>query len=630
MILRGFAFFSLLFATCGAFAGPLKETYRLRERGQVQSFVIAKDEIHGGRSARRIPVTRDAEGARTAASAGAGDLVLYPAGEPRTSANRRLLTKRLAVQLTPGTDAAAVAARAGARMVNGPRGDQWYVFEALGGAGAALDVIERLQGPEVRQVELLLARQPAKRRILNDPLLDQQWHVRNDRTSSSGFTIDANLPPAWDFATGAGITIGIVDDGLQHSHPDLAASYRAAESYDFNGRDADPEAPAFFGDDHGTACAGVAGASGDNGLGVAGAAFQAGLAGLRLISQPVTDEEEADAFAFHSDTIHIKSNSWGPIDDARRIEGPGPLGIAAIQESAITGRGGKGTIFVFAGGNGAGRRDNSNFDGYANRPEVIGVGAISDDGLRAPYSEPGANLLIGAPSSGGERSIVTTDRVGDDGYNYPGRRRELDNLDYTRKFGGTSSSCPLVAGVLALMLEVNPNLGWRDVQEILVRTRARIDDPAADWVQNGAGFAFSHSFGAGLIDAGAAVGLAASWTNLGPQIVHEQARSGLAQPIGDKPEAGVEFVFNVPSANLAWSTRSLRWASPTRGAANSRSPSLRHKARCRSWRCPVRQTAEPTFSGPSCPRTTGANPRKAIGRFASEIAKKTASAWCMS
>lgn len=540
LLLRSFCLCLALYsAGHSAVGGPLKASYRIADGGQVRDFVIARDEIHRSRSLRRIPLAPDPDAARAAGQAIDGELILYPAGAPKTAANRRLLTKRLAVRLAPGVDAAALADSAGSRLVSGPRGENWYVIEALGGAGAALEALEKLRPPDVLQAQPMLARQQQKRRSVNDPLFGQQWHL-----------LQANVPAAWDTATGSGVTIAIVDDGLQHSHPDLAPNYSSADSYDFNRRDPDPEPPSYFFDIHGTACAGVAAAAGSNALGGAGVAYSAGLSGLRLISAPTTDEEEAEAFAFHNDTIAIKSNSWGPPDDGRTTEGPGPLTLAAIEEAAATGRGGLGTIILFAGGNGARANDNSNFDGYANRREIIAVGAVNSEEQKAAYSEPGTNLLVSAPSSGGLLSVVTTDSRGDDGYNRNGKFGDLPDIDYTNTFGGTSSACPLTAGVAALMLQRNPGLGWRDVQEILVQTAKMVEPSDHAWVVNGAGFRFNDNFGAGGVDAAAAVAKAANWTNLGPQIEHKDHRPGLATPIPDNRPAGVEFTFNVATSNL--------------------------------------------------------------------------------
>ncbi|MFM9159887.1 MAG: S8 family serine peptidase, partial [Dolichospermum sp.] len=130
-----------------------------------------------------------------------------------------------------------------------------------------------------------------------------------------------------------------------------------------------------------------------------------------------------------------------------------------------------------AGGNGRGSLDNSNYDGYANSRYVIAVAAHrnNSNGVFSGYSEPGANLLVTAPSNGGTLGVVTTDLMGADGYN------GLTDQNYTNAFGGTSSATPLVSGVIALMLQANPNLTWRDVQHILVRSAEKNDPTNTDW-----------------------------------------------------------------------------------------------------------------------------------------------------
>jgi subtilisin-like proprotein convertase family protein len=87
--------------------------------------------------------------------------------------------------------------------------------------------------------------------------------------------------------------------------------------------------------------------------------------------------------------------------------------------------------------------------------------------------------------------------------------------DCTADFGGTSSACPLVAGIVALMLEANPSLTWRDVQEILLTTADVNDFADSDWIKNGAGRYVNHKYGFGRVNAGAAVRAAAVHKKLG-------------------------------------------------------------------------------------------------------------------
>ena len=107
--------------------------------------------------------------------------------------------------------------------------------------------------------------------------------------------------------------------------------------------------------------------------------------------------------------------------------------------------------------------DNCNYDGYASSPYTIAVGAIDNYGRHSFYSEPCAALLVVAPSDGGSAGVSTTDAV------------IQGSSECTSEFGGTSSAAPLVAGVVALMLEANARLSWRDVQLILARSAVTIN-----------------------------------------------------------------------------------------------------------------------------------------------------------
>lgn len=264
--------------------------------------------------------------------------------------------------------------------------------------------------------------------------------------------------------------------------------------------------------------AGVAAASGNNGIGVAGAAYAARLVPIRLIGGTAGDDQEAKAMAHRLDLVHISNNSWGADDDGKTISALGPLMKAALDTALSQGRGGLGTIFVWSAGNGGNEQDNANNDGYANYPGTIAVGALNDLGHRADYSEPGACLIISAPS-GNDKSRLpgsfTTDLLGERGYNRADVESDIAEIDYTSTFNGTSSAAPLVSGVVALMLQANPKLGWRDVQEVLIRSAAMTQPENPGWFTNSAKIRFNHEFGARRVDAAAAVQLASGWQNLG-------------------------------------------------------------------------------------------------------------------
>ncbi len=330
-------------------------------------------------------------------------------------------------------------------------------------------------------------------------MLHQQWHLEARSLEPAG----AAVLDAWATTRGSRSTIAIVDDGLERAHADLADNYRASLSRDFNDNDGDPT-PATS-DAHGTAAAGLAAARGDNGIGVSGVAPRAGLAGLRILGARASDAQVAEALGYLPDDIAIASNSWGPSDNGRTMWGPGPLTRAAIANALTNGRGGKGRVFVWAAGNG-GLGDNCNFDGYANNRAMIAVGAATDGGTVASYSEPCAALMVVAPSSGGSRGLVTTDLMDAAGYHAS---------DYTTSFGGTSGAAPIAAGIVALMLDRNPALTWRDVKAILRRTSIRLQSHESDWTPGP--YPHHHRYGFGLVDAAAAAAAAATWTPLPPE-----------------------------------------------------------------------------------------------------------------
>ena len=191
-----------------------------------------------------------------------------------------------------------------------------------------------------------------------------------------------------------------------------------------------------------------------------GVAYNAKIGGVRILDGQIIDALEARAISFQRNHIDIYSASWGPDDDGRTVDGPGPLAKLALQDGALKGRNGKGSIFVWASGNGGKHFDNCNADGYATSIYTFSVSSVSEKGNIPWYSEPCSSSLVTTFSSGStkpedkERKVVTTDLRG----------------KCTDRHTGTSASSPMAAGIVALALEANPNLTWRDVQHIAVRT----------------------------------------------------------------------------------------------------------------------------------------------------------------
>ncbi|XP_077579326.1 proprotein convertase subtilisin/kexin type 7 isoform X1 [Stigmatopora nigra] len=333
----------------------------------------------------------------------------------------------------------------------------------------------------------------------NDPRYPKQWHLHNDVNTG----MDINVTGVWERnITGQGVTVVVVDDGVQHTHEDLKPNYSPAGSYDLNSNDPDPMPhPNMHSDNHhGTRCAGEIAAVPNNNICAVGVAYGSKVAGIRVLDGPLTDSLEAIAFNKHYQVNDIYSCSWGPDDDGHTVDGPHPLGKAALQHGVIAGRRGFGSIFVVASGNGGQYNDNCNYDGYANSIYTITIGAVDEIGRMPYYAEECASMLAVTFSSGGNRlrSIVTSDWSMQQG------------TGCTEGHTGTSAAAPLAAGMVALMLQVRPCLTWRDVQHIITFTATKCDN-SSDWRENGAGFHHSHQHGFGLLNAWKLVNAAKVW-----------------------------------------------------------------------------------------------------------------------
>ena len=358
--------------------------------------------------------------------------------------------------------------------------------------------------------------------------VNDQWHLTADHSSANTHVSDV-----WTGGiTGNGIVISVVDDGLAWNNIDLRERFSLTHSANYNsGSQRNDPYPSSIRSAHGTAAAGVAAASGtsgppfDHSPGCAfGVAPMATLAGVRLISEPVSDATEAAALSHDCESVSVYSCSWGPSDDGERVEGPGPLAKSLVSECATeTGRDGKGSIYVWAAGNGRGRYDDScAYDGYVSLPDVIAVAALARDGLLADYSEDCTAVFVSAPSSGHGSAITTTDVP------YPSR---VTNPACRADFGGTSAAAPFVAGVVALILEANPLLTNSDVQWIIASTATQVNPTDSSWTRNGAGFSYSPKYGFGLINALEAVEYARNFSNSRRTSLLFEVQSNAALPL---------------------------------------------------------------------------------------------------
>uniref|UniRef100_A0A8C6MBQ1 Furin (paired basic amino acid cleaving enzyme) b n=1 Tax=Nothobranchius furzeri TaxID=105023 RepID=A0A8C6MBQ1_NOTFU len=384
---------------------------------------------------------------------------------------------------------------------------------------------------QVLWAEQQVVKKRKKRDVFEDPTdpdFPKQWYLSNPTHQ------DLNTKAAWAQGyTGKGVVVTILDDGVEKDHPDLISNYDPEASYDVNDGDADPQ-PRYTQRNenrHGTRCAGEVAAAANNGVCGVGVAYNAKIGGVRMLDGEVTDVVEARSLSLNPQHIHIYSASWGPEDDGKSLDGPAKMAKEAFLQGITKGRSGLGSIFVWASGNGGREQDSCNCDGYTNSIYTLSISSTTESGNVPWYSEPCSSTLATTFSSGnpGEKQIVTTDL----------RQKCTDSHT------GTSASAPLAAGIIALALEANMNLTWRDMQHLVVRTSLPGHLIAGDWKTNGVGRRVSHSYGYGLLDAGAMVVLAQNWTALGPQ--HQCVHTMLAE----SRDVGNKLVFS-KSVDACW------------------------------------------------------------------------------
>jgi subtilisin family serine protease len=416
---------------------------------------------------------------------------LFVQFEPRKAgtAARRILERRglelkRAVEYLP--NAYFVGAREGIGM---------KVFDL------AIDLLCNVDGVQFCHPELIRPRQLRR-------AFPRQWHLKSARVDGRSIQAHSSVVAAWARSRGKGVTIAVIDTGIDIDHEEFASKGKVVAPRDATARAPRPDdpRPRRPDEEHGTACAGVACADGR--FGASGVAPAARLMPIRLMSG-LGSQAEADAFAWAADHgADVISCSWGPTDGdwwdpsdkAHRASARLPDSTRLALEYALrSGRGGRGCVICWAAGNGNESVDN---DGYASHPGVIAVAACNDRGKRSVYSDTGKSLWCAFPSSDDRLDAVrvlpdpppvggvwnrphpaprtpgiwTTDWSGEYGYNRGGAEAPGDAAgNYSGDFGGTSSSTPGVAGVAALVLSVNRKLGHREVKDLLRLACDRID-----------------------------------------------------------------------------------------------------------------------------------------------------------
>jgi len=327
----------------------------------------------------------------------------------------------------------------------------------------------------------------------NDEYFSMQWHLHNTGQSGGTPGADIRAPEAWEITTGdPNIVVAVLDCGVDLNHPDLINNL--LPGYDFLEDDDRPEPTDDWDVDHGTACAGLVAAQGDNGIGVSGVTWNCKIMPIRLYNYTSICTQADMATAFRWAAAHgadVLSNSWGLDNSSTPII---QSGISDVTKAGGTGRDGKGCVVLFAAGN-----DSGPIPYPIKYPEVISIGATDPCDIRWHYSNYGPELDIVAPSGCWlDHCVVpmpmwTTDIAGSGGWDEY-NLLDVNILDYTDSMGGTSGACPLAAGVAALILSIEPDLTSEEVRHFLERSAKDLGDPGRD-----------NYYGWGRVDARAAL-----------------------------------------------------------------------------------------------------------------------------
>ncbi|MDE0865989.1 MAG: S8 family serine peptidase [Rubripirellula sp.] len=431
-----------------------------------------------------------------------------------------------------------------------------------------------------------------------------QWHL--DTTASpTQWGIDAE--GAWASSTGQGVTVAIVDTRQQFNHPDLIGNNNAALNYDDANRDWDGDGigdnnPNVFlsgghvnwpingggpNQSHGTAVAGIA-IGDDDGTGIVGVAPDATYAAFNYLESPT--QSIANTFsAANIAPIDVFNNSWG-VNNWRELRVRSFLDLQAVQNAATN------SIFVKSAGNNRdvfqtfNGWDRTNYDPFHMRQAIMVAAAQQNGGVEA-YSNPGSNNLISAPVNRSGFGNTWTSDVSDVIAN-AADNRGYANGNLATGFNGTSAAAPMVSGVVALMLEVNPNLDWREIQHILIDTAQKnglidsdadgildsgdgnsdgvidnfnlrntfagnanydtdgngfVDPYHTGWFQNAAGNWVSDDFGFGMLDANSAVQAAADWDPIDPELHQNSLKRTVNVQVNEGFLGGLNSVSNVSS-----------------------------------------------------------------------------------
>lgn len=452
---------------------------------------------------------------------------------------------------------------------------------------------------------------PFSIQVTGDPLKEHAWHLGNSAQSAFSLSVgvigkDINqIDTINDSNLGTEVRVAVSDSGLDIDHPDLATNVLTPLSKDYN-----LSAP-YYGDpgvvisgDHGTSVAGIIAAIGWNNIGSRGVAPEAKIIGLNYTSSPQTSAIQLDQA---QDDHDIYNYSYGTNFYPMALNADSSYNDQ-VKYGVDSQRGNLGSVYIKSSGNSFSECDfssatfylglfcfshNSNLGAENELPWMISVGATNALGVKASYSSHGANLWVSAP--GGEDglndpAIITTDvvgcsagysRFGVTGNSFQTGSSDNSNCDYTQEFNGTSAAAPIISGAVAVLLEVNPGLTWRDIKHILASTSSKVDSASSDqivdasfdfdngiyvnlfnssmnghvysqgWTTNSAGYSFHNFYGFGQVDIDAAVAMAKtysanSWGSLNQSDSNfTSSISNVNTAIPDNNVSGLSDIINV-------------------------------------------------------------------------------------
>lgn len=326
----------------------------------------------------------------------------------------------------------------------------------------------------------------------NNPLFINSWHLNN--------SYSYKVLNVWkNGITGSCVKIAVVDSGVDLNHQDLNSNALITESYDYATNSNNTTAG-----DHATKTIGVISAA-SNALGGIGVAPNSKFLSLNILDRS-TVSSIVDAMLGHQsfNSIDISNNSWGFTDNLGTFQKLGSVLTSALQRGVNEGRNGKGINYVTAAGNNWNLNIDSNLSQLTNNEYVIVVGGADKIGKHPNYAQGGATILVSGLTQGTEldgSGIVST----------------LPNNRYTVDYNGTSAAAPGVSGVVALMLQANPNLTWRQVRWILAETSDRNNWSHESWGNSKLGQGYSEIYGYGIPNAEKAVNKALNPPQLNQQ-----------------------------------------------------------------------------------------------------------------